>query len=93
MNLQNREGEIEVRIFLLADVVSCPLRNQTAPNGFYNIQRMLKSVISHGGEVQTWGSCADARGLRELKKMEGVELSNMSQLCEWTVGSDRVLVF
>ena len=53
MNLQNREDEIEVRFFLLADAVACALPNQIVPNGFYNIQRMLKSLISHGGEVQT----------------------------------------
>ncbi len=52
-NLQKREDEIEVRFFLLADAVACALPNQIVPNGFYNIQRMLKSVISHGGEVQT----------------------------------------
>ncbi len=52
-NLQKREDEIEVRFFLLADAVACALPNKIVPNGFYNIQRMLKSVISHGGEVQT----------------------------------------
>ena len=53
MNLKKREDEIKVRIFLLADAVACVLPNQIIPNRFYNIQRMLKSLISHGGEVKT----------------------------------------
>ena len=52
MNLHKREDEIEVRFFLLADAVTCSLPNQTVPNGFYNIQHMLKSLISHGGDVK-----------------------------------------
>lgn len=53
MELQNMEEEVKVRIFLMADAVTCVLPNQTLPNGYYNIQRMLKFVIGHGGDVKS----------------------------------------
>lgn len=31
--------------FLMADAVTCALPNQNTPNGYYNIERMLKSVL------------------------------------------------
>jgi uncharacterized protein involved in oxidation of intracellular sulfur len=82
-----------VRIFLMADAAGCALQNQKTPNGYYNIERMLKSIIQKGGEVKICGSCADARGLSELSLIEGSSLSNMSELASWTVTSDKVFTF
>lgn len=53
MSLQKEHAEsVEVNIFLLADAVTCALPNQVTPNGFYNIERMLKSTIRRGGMVK-----------------------------------------
>jgi len=82
-----------VRFFLMADAVSCALINQQTPSGYYNIQRMLRSVISKGSDVMTWGTCLNARGLRDLPVIEGVEVSNMAQLAEMIVQADKVLSF
>jgi uncharacterized protein involved in oxidation of intracellular sulfur len=48
--LAKRDGQ-EVRIFLLADAVTCALAGQTTPNGYYNLERMLGACIRHGAEV------------------------------------------
>jgi uncharacterized protein involved in oxidation of intracellular sulfur len=37
-----------VRVFLLAEAVFCALKNQKTPEGFYNIGRMLRLLMSHG---------------------------------------------
>lgn len=39
-----KNGE-EVRIFLMADAVQCALKDQQTPNGYYNIGRMLQSLV------------------------------------------------
>jgi uncharacterized protein involved in oxidation of intracellular sulfur len=94
MTLQKEHGEqVEVKIFLLADAVTCGLPNQKTPDGFYNIERMLKSVIRNGGEVKSCGGCAKARGIDELKFIDGVVLSNMKEFAQWTVDCDKVLTF
>lgn len=35
-------------------------------------------MIRKGAQIKACGTCADARGLRELTLIEGVELSTMS---------------
>ena len=94
MTLQKEHAEtVMVRVFLMADAVGCALTGQNTPQGYYNIERMLGAVIAKGGEVKACGSCCDARGLRNLTLIPGVEISTMSQLTTWTVDSDKVLTF
>jgi uncharacterized protein involved in oxidation of intracellular sulfur len=93
MALQGDHSDVEVRIFLMADAVTCALPNQDTPQGYYNMERMLKAVINKGGQVKTCGTCSEARGIKGLKLIDGVEISTMSQLKNWVVESDKVLAF
>lgn len=97
LRLANQLGkdhtDVEVRIFLMADAVNCAMANQTTPIGFYNIERMLKLAITKGAKVKICGSCAEARGLKNVSLIEGTEMSTMAELTNWTVNSDKVLVF
>jgi uncharacterized protein involved in oxidation of intracellular sulfur len=52
MTLQKEHTEVEVLIFLLADSVGCAIPNQKTPTGYYNIERMLKSVIAKGAKIK-----------------------------------------
>ena len=47
MKLANRP-ETSVSVFLVGDGVNCAMAGQQTPNGYYNIERMLKSIASHG---------------------------------------------
>jgi uncharacterized protein involved in oxidation of intracellular sulfur len=93
MTLQKEHDEVGVRVFLMADAVTGALRNQSTPQGYYNVERMLRSIVAKGGQIGACGSCVDARGLRELPLVDGVEISTMSQLVQWTVEADNVLTF
>lgn len=93
MMLQKERAEAEIRIFLLADGVTCALPGQMTAQGYYNIERMLKAAIDKGAQVKMCGTCSDARGISELQLIDGVEISTMSQLATWTVQADRVLTF
>ena len=93
MTFQGDRSDVEIRIFLMADAVTCALPNQSTPQGYYNIERMLKAIINKGGQVKTCGTCSEARGIEGLKLIDGVEISTMNQLKEWVVESDRVLTF
>ena len=93
MTLQQEQPLVKLRIFLMADSVSCALPDQNTPQGYYNIERMLKSVISKGAQVKACGSCAEARGIKNLILIKGIAISTMKQLTQWTVDSDKVLTF
>jgi uncharacterized protein involved in oxidation of intracellular sulfur len=51
MNVMKRES-VQVRVFLVADAVYCSRKGQKTPEGYYNIERMIKSVAKRG-EVAT----------------------------------------
>lgn len=93
MALQKDHPGTGVRVFLMADAVTSAIVAQATPQGYYNIERMLKAVIAKGGEIKLCGSCSEARGVNSLSLVEGAEVSTMSQLSQWTVISDKVLVF
>jgi len=93
MALQKDHAGGEIRVFLMADAVTAAIAAQGTPQGYYNIERMVKSVIAKGGQVKLCGSCCEARGIKSLPLVEGAEVSTMGQLAAWTVESDKVLVF
>ncbi|MDP2303892.1 MAG: DsrE family protein [Ignavibacteria bacterium] len=93
MQIQKDFPENEVRIFLMADAATCALPNQNTPNGYYNIERMLKSVLLKSGQVKICGTCADARGIKNLPLIAGAQISTMAELTAWTVESDKVITF
>jgi uncharacterized protein involved in oxidation of intracellular sulfur len=43
-----RRPEAAVRVFLIGDGVACAKKGQKAPDGFYNVERMLKSMARRG---------------------------------------------
>ncbi|MGK8236781.1 DsrE/DsrF/TusD sulfur relay family protein [Roseovarius sp. MS2] len=68
--LAKQDDEAEITVFLMADAAQCAKAGQKTPEGFYNIERMLRRVLSAGGRVLICGTCMDARG-REWTKHGG----------------------
>jgi uncharacterized protein involved in oxidation of intracellular sulfur len=91
-SLAKREGE-EVRVFLLADAVSCALAGQQTPSGYYNLERMLGAALSRGAEVGLCGTCMDARAIRDEQLLAGARRSTLDELTDWTLWADKVISF
>ena len=83
----------EVTVFLMADAVGCAIPNQNTPNGYYNIERMIKAVFGKSGKIKICTSCAEARGLKDITFVEGAELSTMKELTQLVMESDKVVTF
>jgi uncharacterized protein involved in oxidation of intracellular sulfur len=92
-NLLKTDETLQLSVFLLGDAVACAKRGQTTPNGYYNLERMLKVVLSRRGQVLLCGTCMDARGLRDEEVLEGCRRSTLDELTSLTLAADRVLVF
>lgn len=86
------EGE-HVRVFLMGDGAACAKADQQTPNGYYNIERMLRAVTNKKGEIGVCGTCMAARGLAPDELAEGTKRSTLDELTEWTQWADKVLVF
>jgi uncharacterized protein involved in oxidation of intracellular sulfur len=91
--LIKNDPEGKVTIFLMADAVLAAKADQKTPDGYYNIERMLKRVLIGKGEVLLCGTCMDARGLTEAEMMTGARRSSMDELAAATIAADKMLVF
>jgi uncharacterized protein involved in oxidation of intracellular sulfur len=90
--LAKRGGE-EVRVFLMADAVSCALAGQQTPNGYYNLERLTNSVIRRGAEVGLCGTCMDARAIDEGQLVQDARRSSLDELTDWTIWADKIITF
>jgi uncharacterized protein involved in oxidation of intracellular sulfur len=91
-SLAKAEGAT-VKVFLIGDAASCALAGQTTPNGYYNIERMLKVLVVKRAQIGVCGSCMDARGIKAESLIEGAHRSTMEELTAWTQEADKALVF
>jgi uncharacterized protein involved in oxidation of intracellular sulfur len=82
----------KVSVFLMADAVACAKAGQNVPQGYYNLELMVKAVARQG-EVILCGKCMDARGLRDDELVEGARRGTLDELATLTVATDKVLVF
>ena len=46
LNLAKRQ--VAVRLFLIGDGVGCARRGQQTPDGYYNVERMIRSLARRG---------------------------------------------
>ena len=91
-HISKQEGNA-VNVFLIGDAAASAHRNQKVPQGFYNIEVTLGSVLRHGGAVGICGTCMDARGIGDGDLLDGAHRSTLAELSEWTAWADKVLVF
>ncbi|MHB8264105.1 MAG: DsrE/DsrF/TusD sulfur relay family protein [Acidimicrobiales bacterium] len=89
----SRRDNVDVRVFLFGDAVGCALANQKLPDGYYHLDRMVTSVLRHGGEVGCCGTCLDARGFTEELLVDGARRSTLDEVSEWTLWADKVVSF
>ncbi len=47
LSLLKRENT-QVKVFLTGDAVICARKNQKTPEGYYNIERMIRSIAARG---------------------------------------------
>ncbi|HMO47340.1 MAG TPA: DsrE family protein [Rubrivivax sp.] len=88
-----KSGEHQLSLFLMADAVAGAKAGQKTPDGYYNIERMLRRVLNGKGEVLLCGTCLDARGIGDAGLLAGTRRSTMDELAAMTAAADKVLVF
>jgi uncharacterized protein involved in oxidation of intracellular sulfur len=91
--LLKSDPEAEVTVFLMADAVIAARKGQKTPDGYYNMERMLKRMVLGKSRVLLCGTCMDARGMTAEDVMEGARRSTMDELAAATIAADKVLIF
>lgn len=88
-----KADDVEVRIFLMGDSVSAAQPGQKTPDGYYNLERILKGCTSKAVPIGACGTCMDARGMLDEALVDGVHRSSLAELTTWTIWADKVMTF
>jgi uncharacterized protein involved in oxidation of intracellular sulfur len=94
--LRHAQGVIRVKCRddrALSSAVACSAAAQKAPQGYYNLEVMLRNVTRHGSETGVCGTCMDARGIGDSELTAAVHRSTLEELTNWLQWADRTLVF
>jgi len=92
LSLAKRE-DVELRVFLMGDAVGCAVVGQQTPDGYYNLERMLKGLAKKQVPVGCCGTCLKARGITDDRIAEGAFHSGLEELTDWTVWAEKVVTF
>jgi uncharacterized protein involved in oxidation of intracellular sulfur len=88
-----KRPDVRVTVFLMADAVGTARRGQKTPDGYYNLERMVKRMTTAPHRVLLCGSCMDARGLADSDVVDGAARSTMEELASELLAADRTAVF
>jgi tRNA 2-thiouridine synthesizing protein D len=83
----------KVRIWLFENGVYLAKKDQKPSQGLTNYGQTLENLIKGGVEVKACVVCVEARGLTQDDLFDGVKIATVHELVEWTVNSDKVIVF
>ncbi len=92
LSLAKTEGT-EPQVFLMGDAVAAAKPGQKTPEGYYNLERMLRGLAAKEVPVGACGTCMEARGLVDADLVAGAHRSSMAELAAWTLWADKVVTF
>ena len=84
---------MNVNVFLLGDAVIAAKKGQKPPEGYYNLEKMLRDILGSGAKVAACGTCLNARAILKEDLVEGIEVGTMLKLAGWIKDSSKVLSF
>jgi uncharacterized protein involved in oxidation of intracellular sulfur len=88
----SKRNDVELRVFLLGDAVTCAVAGQHLPEGHYHLDSMLKGLL-HRAQIGCCATCLEARGLRDEWLVEGARRSTLEELTDWTLWAEKALTF
>ena len=89
----SNEVSMVVRVFLMGDSVASAKKGQITPEGYYNLEKMIRDLVVKGVEIQCCGTCLKSRGIPDTDLVEGVKRGTMIILAKWVKESDRIVSF
>ena len=82
-----------VRIWLFENGVYLAKKGQKPAQGLINFGEMLQNLMAGGVEVKACVVCCEARGIIQADLFDGVKIATVHELVDWTVNSDKTIVF
>jgi uncharacterized protein involved in oxidation of intracellular sulfur len=86
------EEGLELTLYLSNDAVLCAKAGQQTPDGYYNVERMLKPILRRGAVI-VCRTCLEARGLAQSDLVEGVRIVTLGEAAQLALEADKTLVY
>ena len=83
----------KTKIFLIENGVYLAKKNQKPASDQPNLGAFLEDLIKDDQEVKACVVCLKARGIAESELIKGIKVVTLNDLVEWSVTSDKVIVF
>ena len=83
----------KVRIWLFENGVYLAKKSQKPASGLMNYGELLQNLIQGNVEVKACVVCCEARGLTQADLFDDVKIATVHELVDWTVNSEKVIVF
>ncbi|MBN2019279.1 MAG: DsrE family protein [Sedimentisphaerales bacterium] len=85
---------LEVNIFLMNDSVDLARDATKAPEGYFDLGKMLKELIARGVPVKVCGTCKARCGIHKGEPyFEGAHEAKMTELAQWFKEADKIISF
>jgi uncharacterized protein involved in oxidation of intracellular sulfur len=88
-----QRDDVALRIFCFGDAVTCAVRGQNVPNGYYHLDRMIELAAHHGAEVGLCGTCMAARGIADEMVVSSARRSSLDEVTDWVLWADKTVTF
>ena len=89
--LAGHDNKPEVKVFLMSDATVVGLPNQQ--DAGQTLQTMVEELVALKVPVHLCRTCALARGLGELKLIDGCDIRTLADLAAATLAADKVITF
>jgi uncharacterized protein involved in oxidation of intracellular sulfur len=86
------DPDVDLTVYFTGDGVSCLKAGQQTPDGFYNLERMLKPVVRKG-MVMACRRCCEARGLTADELVDGARIVRLAEPASLLLDADKVLMY
>ena len=86
------EEDLELTLYLSNDAVLCAKAGQQTPDGYYNVERMLKPILRRGAVI-VCRTCTEARGLKREDLVAGVRIVTLGEAAQLALEADKTLVY
>ena len=87
------EAGMRVRLFLMNDGVDLAREGVTPDGAEFDLQEMLRELISGGVEVRLCQTCLTRCGIGKKETMPQAQIAGMKDLVAWVRDTEKVLSF
>ena len=86
--------DVRVRVFLMNDSVDLARDATKPPQGYFDLGKMLMSLIQKGVPVKVCGTCKARCGIHKGESyFEGAREAKMAELADWIKECDETFTF